>query len=276
MNKNLLDRPIAFHRCFAELMGSITYGVFLGQLYYWATRDGVINNDGWFYKTSNAWFNETMLSRYELEAARKKAKELGILEEKKEGVPCKLWFKLDFDKLFSLLETSKLASESPAVQYARNQQTSIHRIKHKNHTMCASSDAPCVEPSVTGDEPEMTSVAVDDDGNELVKVKGLKRPVKRRFDPFSDDKAFEEAKKSVYRHKYIAALYLRFKGITHENWDQYEASIARNIKAAKLLIGYQPLKIARAMEYCQKRWGNDWSLEAVPKWITHLDLEQNG
>jgi len=89
----LLDRPIAFHRIFAEISGSVSAGIFLSQAFYWSQRTH--DADGWFWKTQDDWFEETYLTRYEQEGARKKLIALGILEEEKRGIPAKLFYRLN-------------------------------------------------------------------------------------------------------------------------------------------------------------------------------------
>lgn len=97
----LLSRPIAYHPIFAKVAGGATEGIFLSQLWYWSDRTTL---DGeWFYKTGEDWEEETFLTRKERERARKKLKQIGILEEKKEGVPCRLFFRLMRDKLFDAI-----------------------------------------------------------------------------------------------------------------------------------------------------------------------------
>ena len=90
---NLLDRPIAYHRPFAAISGSICGGVFLSQAFYWSQRTS--DPDGWFWKTQEQWFNETFMSRYEQETARKKLIAIGVLEQKRQGLPAKLFYRID-------------------------------------------------------------------------------------------------------------------------------------------------------------------------------------
>jgi hypothetical protein len=99
--QELLDRPIAFHRCFVKVCGSVTAALFLSQALYWSKRTG--ENDGWFYKTQTDWEEETGLSRREQETARKNLRDRGILLEKQEGLPQRLYFKLDEIVLSSLM-----------------------------------------------------------------------------------------------------------------------------------------------------------------------------
>ena len=64
----LLDRPIAFHRCFVTLTGSVTAALMLSQALYWQRR--CKEPEGWWYKTLEEWTEETGLNRRETEAAR--------------------------------------------------------------------------------------------------------------------------------------------------------------------------------------------------------------
>ncbi|MFK7160251.1 DnaT-like ssDNA-binding domain-containing protein [Marinospirillum sp. MEB164] len=98
------DRPIAFNRDFARLGIGVTGALMLSQAVYWSKRTS--NADGWFYKTQADWEEETALSRYEQETARKRLKALGILEEKRQGIPCRCFYRVNTEKLISALQTS--------------------------------------------------------------------------------------------------------------------------------------------------------------------------
>lgn len=93
----LLDRPIAYHRVLAEIAGSASGGVFLSQAIYWAKRATL--PDGWFYKTSDQWFEETYLTRREQETVRKRLTAINILQEEKRGVPAKLHYRVNESEL---------------------------------------------------------------------------------------------------------------------------------------------------------------------------------
>ena len=104
-SSNLLDRPIAFHRCFAELGGSVNAGLMLSQAVYWSKRS--TTKDGWFWKTAEEWTEETYLSRTEQATARKQLKRLTCWQEELRGVPAKLFYRIDFDALDDLLSENK-------------------------------------------------------------------------------------------------------------------------------------------------------------------------
>jgi len=116
----ILCRPIAFHRIFASIAGGATQGLFLSQAYYWCFRTNDL--DGWFYKIREEWEKETALNRREQEGARKGLVKLGILETKKEGIPCKLFYRVNLSRLTQLI--AEFTGSNPhGCQFAQNVQT---------------------------------------------------------------------------------------------------------------------------------------------------------
>jgi len=102
------DRPIAFNRDFVSFGVGITGALFLSQCVYWSKRTE--DNNGWFFKTALDWEDETGMSRREQETARKKLKELGLIEEKRAGTPAKLYYRVVTNKIAQMLQTSKRES----------------------------------------------------------------------------------------------------------------------------------------------------------------------
>lgn len=100
----LLDRPIAYNPAFAKLrVGKVRAGpvaaVFLSQMVYWHNRmDG-----GWMYKTQADIASETALTRDEQETARKRLVAIGVLEEDLRGVPATMHYRVNAERLESLL-----------------------------------------------------------------------------------------------------------------------------------------------------------------------------
>lgn len=99
--KNALRRPVAYHRVFADLAGRVSAGLMLSQAYYWTPRTA--DEDGWFFKSREEWQEETGLSRSEQESARKRLVELGVLQEELRGMPGRLHFRIDMERLVALL-----------------------------------------------------------------------------------------------------------------------------------------------------------------------------
>lgn len=97
----LAERPIAFYPILARVGGGVGPGLFMSQLLYWTGKSR--SRDGWIYKTLPEWTSETCLSRYELETARRKWRELGVLEEKRAGLPARLFYRVNCVALTNLL-----------------------------------------------------------------------------------------------------------------------------------------------------------------------------
>lgn len=121
---DLLDRPIAFHRVFVRLTGSVTAAVMLSQALYWSKRTKG-DSEGWFWKTREEWEAETGLTRREQETARRalrmaSAPVCAFWQEEERGMPSRLWYKVDSALLLEALSLL----ESPASQLGGNVPTS--------------------------------------------------------------------------------------------------------------------------------------------------------
>lgn len=122
-----VDRPIAFQRSFVRLGAGVTGALLLSQLVYWQNRmDGE-----WFYKTQTELEDETGLTRYEQEGARKKLCASGVLEEDKRGIPAKLYFRVNEIVLMNLLLPGQFHNQGcgkPANRDVENQQAGMGNI----------------------------------------------------------------------------------------------------------------------------------------------------
>lgn len=105
----LMARPIAFQRAFVDLGVGITGALMLSQCIYWTQR--VTDEDGWFYKSQQDWEDETGMNRREQERARKALKSIGVLEERRRGVPARMYFRVNEEALEKALLGSPQALE---------------------------------------------------------------------------------------------------------------------------------------------------------------------
>lgn len=106
----VLDRPIAFHRCFVELTGSVTGALLLSQAIYWQNR--CKSHDGWWWKTAEEWQEETGMSRRELETARSGCRK--FIEYEVRGIPAKGFYRVRVEAVqTSMAESAKLDCTKP-------------------------------------------------------------------------------------------------------------------------------------------------------------------
>lgn len=100
--KALLDSPIAYHRCFVSIAGSVSGAVFLSQVCYWSKR--AKRTDGFFYKTDTEWCEETGIPARTQDRIRSILRSKGIISEKLTGNPSTVHYKLNEDALILALD----------------------------------------------------------------------------------------------------------------------------------------------------------------------------
>ncbi|MDW3569274.1 hypothetical protein [Enterobacter asburiae] len=173
----LVDRPIAFQRSFVRLGVGITGALLLSQIVYWQNR----MEGQWFYKTQADLEEETGLTRYEQEGARKKLVSCGVLEEAKRGIPAKLYFRVNQERLEELLvgenqhagmgKTNKQGCGISANSDAENQHAgmgktneqlrgnsaSIHTVDYQETTQKINTENKPLGASAEADTPKMKS-----------------------------------------------------------------------------------------------------------------------
>lgn len=99
----VFDLPVTFHRCLVPITGGVTAALMLSQA-IWTAQTIEGNSDGWFSKSRDQWTEETGLSRWEQETARRALRTAGFLEERRIGVPAKLWFRVRPEAVWRALQ----------------------------------------------------------------------------------------------------------------------------------------------------------------------------
>ena len=89
----VFDMPVTFHRCLVPVAGGVTAALMLSQA-IWLTDIVAPASDGWFMCSQEQWTQETGLTRWEQETARRALRRAGLLVERRLGMPAKLWFRV--------------------------------------------------------------------------------------------------------------------------------------------------------------------------------------
>ena len=95
------QRYVQYYPALSNLTGSIKAALMLGHALYW-TRTWLADHperDGWFWKKALEWKEATGLSADEQKSARSILTGMRLLEEKKKGMPSKLFFRVDLQEL---------------------------------------------------------------------------------------------------------------------------------------------------------------------------------
>jgi hypothetical protein len=100
---DVFDLPITFHRCLVSVCGSVTAALLLSHAIT-TTQEAQAGHfgdnardvvDGWFTLSQDQWHRETGMTRWEQETARRLLRQAGFLIERREGMPARVWFKVD-------------------------------------------------------------------------------------------------------------------------------------------------------------------------------------
>ncbi len=106
----IFDLPVTFHRCLVPVTGSVTAALMLSQAIT-STETLAPEADGWFSKSQVQWCEETGLSRWEQQKARRVLRESNFLAERKWGMPAKAWFRVNKGPIWQALCESSQRSE---------------------------------------------------------------------------------------------------------------------------------------------------------------------
>ncbi len=82
----IFDQPIMFRRAFVDLTGTVTAALLLTYACA-ASQDPDVDDDLWVTRSMEQWMDNTGMSRTELESARRRLRELDLLEERRAGPP---------------------------------------------------------------------------------------------------------------------------------------------------------------------------------------------
>jgi len=101
----VFDMPVSFHRCLVPVAGGVTSALMLSQA-IWTTQTLDTAEGGWFMQSQEQWTQETGLTRWEQETARRALRQAGLLEERRVGMPAKLWFRVRPEAVVRALQAS--------------------------------------------------------------------------------------------------------------------------------------------------------------------------
>jgi hypothetical protein len=111
----VFDLPVSFHRCLVPISGGVTAALMLSQA-IWTTQEIDAAANGWFSKSRDQWTEDTGLSRWEQATARRALRSAGFLEERRLGMPSKLWYRVRPERVWHALQTYATARDAKRTQ----------------------------------------------------------------------------------------------------------------------------------------------------------------
>ena len=263
----ILDNPIAYHRIYATITGSVTSAVMLSQSMYWTPR--TTDPHGWFYKTADEWQEETGLSRREQETARRILKDLQILEEKKQGLPCKLFFRLNLEVLYRLIVDG--ANQDLTKGKSKNggkRQTAMYSSAIQDDTKAPNNLYTEITSEITSQinapEKKIEISALESNSEDRIESPPIAPPPPFKFiDPYQ--RAMEvrqrepEVKKMMDDREFLKFLIPLMK-----RWDAYKTSCDSSDARKWVRVAIEPKN-----DKCDSRWD-----ESRDRYQDFLDVQQ--
>ncbi|DAB40788.1 MAG TPA: hypothetical protein CFH81_00330 [Sulfurovum sp. UBA12169] len=118
--KQLNHKPIAYYPVYKQITNSTTGGILLSQLMYWFSKSDK------FYKTDEEIKTETLLTKKELENAKKLIKNLPFITVTREGIPAQTYYEIDWEKWVTCItETGNTVSTIGGNCTPQNVETNI-------------------------------------------------------------------------------------------------------------------------------------------------------
>jgi hypothetical protein len=99
----IFDEPIVVQRWAVRATGSITAAVMISHALEISQRMGE-SNDGWFSMTITEWEKSVGLSRPEQKTARAHLVDIGLLQERRVGMPAHLEYRVDHARVFQTIQ----------------------------------------------------------------------------------------------------------------------------------------------------------------------------
>lgn len=96
------SKSVSFYSIFAKALGSVPAAVMLSQAFFWQEKAKhkspvMIGGEAFFCKTADDWFEETGITEDQQKTVRSVLCGLGILIEKRHGLPAKMHFRIDME-----------------------------------------------------------------------------------------------------------------------------------------------------------------------------------
>jgi len=184
----------------------------------------------------------------------------------KRNIVTKNGYKLSLNKDWeSWIKLPKMVTELPKMVTKVTKNGGHKRQKHLTKEILPNGK----DLSLKKKKMEYTQIPLNDDGEIVVKRKGMKRPVTENPEPFDQKKLLAKLLSSPAKVHKISGHYIARKGFRYGNYEQWEPDLARIMHAAKGLKGYNAQQVELTMDYCQKNY-KEWTLETVCSKISEI------
>lgn len=232
-----LEKPVVLYPQIARALGGISEAIYFQQLYYW--HDKGKRDDGWIYKTKKEIEEETTLTRDQQDRIRTKLVKMGVLETK-------------------IIK----ANGSPTLHYKINFGIVENTLLEKRETRYSNSGKPAIP--LTENTTENTTISSDEESTPKINTKQENKD-------WTFVGEIEKIKENYYKkdknrnHAIIAHYLFDAKKMDFRSKEAFTKYFKRCLAPAKILSDYSDQEIKKIITYCQREYGDKWTLETVAK-----------
>lgn len=105
-----IGQPIVYYPSLIRVTGDLDSNIFLSYIYFWQNH-AYEEAEGWIYKTAEAITKDTGLNKREQKLARQRLLYRGLMDEKRKGLPAKMYYKVNVNKLIDMWSNHNKNSE---------------------------------------------------------------------------------------------------------------------------------------------------------------------
>jgi hypothetical protein len=256
LSKIFPGRTIALNTAYIDISGSITAGVLLSQMVYWAT----IKNFGEFYKTNEEFRAETRLGEYEFRKAKNDLINLGVIKCTRRGIPAVSYYLVDVDRLSELLSGISLPTvRVETTHHTCGNHASIYRTEITTQITTKEKEE---EKETSPPARVFCSKKIDEEFEEAYQVYGV-----YKSKGYAED-AYKKARKAGISHYEImkgieAYKYDRDQQTLRNNWMPAHMNFNSWLRAKKWLDKVEFVKISNEeIERMEKIFHEDLKLQS--------------
>lgn len=119
------SHTVAYRVIFAKAIGNVQAAIMLSQGFFWqenATFKEITEFEGkpYFQKTAEQWYDATGLTEEQQKTARKHLGQIGMMNERRAGIPALLYYNIDFEVTVAVIYRYKKEGKKATVDNRSN------------------------------------------------------------------------------------------------------------------------------------------------------------
>lgn len=235
----LNEKPVAYQRIYAKITGSITGGLLLSQLVYWAKT---VNWEE-FYKIDREISEELGMGFYELRSAKNNLKRLKIVSIKCKGIPPKTYYTISKQEIINLITTNATKNAKKV-----NKNATLHSVEKPHYEVGKNHIIECGKTTSRGvEKPQYITENKTENKTDIYDTHIFSEKLKKS----------EEIKKQKLNKKKIKSIIAYYQEIIAKQTTSGNIIISQKVEnniQAKMIV-FKPINLILAIKgFSEDEW----------------------